>query len=187
MTLTAIDESAALIVIDLQRGIASMPTTQSAQRIARRVGRLAAKFRTNGSPVILVNVAGRPPGRTDVESVFKLPPDWKDLLPELGQAESDYMVTKQQISAFPGTKLEEILLQHGVTQVFLTGISTSSGVEATARSAYDAGFHVVVVRDATTDFSEVLHRHSLSRVLPKIAEVTTSKEVLQMMAWRRLA
>jgi nicotinamidase-related amidase len=52
------------------------------------------------------------------------------------------------VGAFIGTSLDECLRQCGVTQIFLTGISTSAGVESTGRSAYDYGYNVVYVADA---------------------------------------
>jgi nicotinamidase-related amidase len=51
----------------------------------------------------------------------------------------------------------------GVTQVILGGVATSIGVEATARSVYDEGFHVVLVTDAMTDAAQDVHDHSSDR------------------------
>ncbi|WP_405565199.1 isochorismatase family protein [Streptomyces sp. NBC_01180] len=68
----------------------------------------------------------------------------------------------------------------GATQVVLTGISTSSGVESTARSAADHGYHVVLATDAITD-PDAAHRHSLGRVFPKLGETATTGETLDML------
>ena len=51
----------------------------------------------------------------------------------------------------PGHDLDDYLRQRGVTQIFLTGIATSIGVESTARSAYDLGYNVALIVDAMTD------------------------------------
>jgi nicotinamidase-related amidase len=91
-------------------------------------------------------------------------------------------VTKQRAGAFIGTQLDEILRQRGVTQVFLAGISTSFGVESTARSAYDLGYNVVLVVDAATDRDEAAHRHSVEKIFPRLAETTSTDEVLQLLA-----
>ena len=106
-------------------------------------------------------MAGRAPGRTEVRFNFSPPADWTELVPELDRQPSDYTVTKQQIGAFYGTALEQILRRHGVTQVVLAGVATSSGVEATARNAYDHGYNVTLVVDAMTDLSADAHRHSV--------------------------
>ena len=66
--------------------------------------------------MILVNVAGRAPGRTDQQIAFTPPPGWTELLPELGRQPGDYTVTKQQPGAFAGTALDQILRRRGATQ-----------------------------------------------------------------------
>jgi nicotinamidase-related amidase len=71
-----------------------------------------------------------------------------------------------------------------VTQVFLAGISTSSGVEATARNAYDHGYNVVPVVDAMTDLSADAHRHSVEKVFPRISEIVTTDDVLALLKQR---
>ena len=52
------------------------------------------------------------------------------------------------------------------------------GVEATARAAYDSGFHVVLVEDAMSDMNAEHHKHAIEAVFPRIGEVTTTAEVL---------
>lgn len=52
----------------------------------------------------------------------------------------------------------------------MTGISTSAGVEATARSAYDLGYNVVLVVDAMTDRDADSHRHSVEKIFPRLGE-----------------
>ena len=103
-------------------------------------------------PSFSVNVTAAAPGRTDAgPRKYSFPDDWAELVPELEQQADDYLVSKQRVGAFIGTSLDEYLRQLGVTQVFLTGIATSVGVESTARSAYDFGYNVAVVVDAITD------------------------------------
>ena len=87
-------------------------------------------------------------------------------------------VTKYQIGAFYGTALERILRRAGVTQVFLTGIATTMGVEATAREAYDHGFNVVLVEDAMSDMSAENHKHAIEAVFPRIGELTMTADAL---------
>jgi nicotinamidase-related amidase len=65
MPLTKLDTNAALIVIDLQKGIVGIPTVHPAGEIIGRAARLARAFRERSLPVVLVNVTGRAPGRTD--------------------------------------------------------------------------------------------------------------------------
>lgn len=182
MPLSQFDPNAALIVIDLQKGIVALPTVHPIGGVIGNVAQLARAFRKRGLPVILVNVTGRAPGRVEASFNFSPPADWAELIPELERQPSDYTVTKENISALYGTTLERILRRRGVTQVFLTGVATGSGVEATARQAYDQGFHVVTVTDAMTDLDPEMHRHAVEKVFPRIGERAITAEVLSQLA-----
>ena len=81
MALTQIDPVAALVVIDMQKGIVALSLAHPAAEVAARVARLARGFREKKLPVVLVNVAGAAPGRTDVKRNFSPPPDWAELDP----------------------------------------------------------------------------------------------------------
>jgi nicotinamidase-related amidase len=185
MPLTTIDASAALIVIDLQKGVVGLPTAHPTTEIIARTAQLARAFRSAGLPVVLVNVTGRAPGRTDAGAPkFSLPPDWTDLVPELERQPGDHLVTKQRVGAFLGTSLDGTLRQLGLTQVFLTGVATSAGVESTARSAYDLGYNVVLVVDAMTDRNADTHSHSVEKVFPRLGETDTTDRVLELLKER---
>jgi nicotinamidase-related amidase len=181
MPLTKLDAVAALVVIDLQKGIIALPTVHPIGEIISRAAQLARLFRERSLPVVLVNVRGVAPGRTDAERPnLSRPDDWSDLLPELNQRAGDYVVTKQTWGAFLGTTLDEYLRQRGVTQIFLAGVSTSVGVESTARSAYDLGYNVVTVVDAMTDRNMDAHNHSIEKVFPRLSETVTTDSVLEI-------
>lgn len=181
MPLTQLDSIAALVVIDLQKGTTSFPTVHPLSEIIDRTAQLARAFREHGLPVVLVNVTGAAPGRSDVgRPKFSLPPDWAELVPELQQQATDHLVSKQRWGAFLGTALDDLLRQRGVTQIFMTGVATSIGVESTARSAYDLGYNVVLVVDAMTDRDADAHRHSVEKIFPRLGEADTTDNVLKM-------
>ena len=181
MTISQLDPVAALVVIDLQKGVLGLQTAHPAADILTRAARLAAAFRARNLPVVLVNVAGRALGRTASPRNFTPPPGWDELAPELDTQPADIRITKYNIGAFYGTGLDMQLRRRGVTQVFLAGIATSRGVEATARAAYDHGYIVVSVCDAMTDGDAAAHEHAVSVQLKKIGEVTTADEVLALL------
>lgn len=184
MTLTTLDPKPALIVIDLQKGIIDAPTVQPVTEVVERSASLAAEFRSRGFPVVLVSVTGGAPGRTDRgrPPAFISSPDWAELIDELDVHPDDHLVTKQARSAFHGTGLDDHLRGLGVTQVVLTGVSTTSGVESTARSAYDYGYNVVLAVDAITDTDPATHANSIERIFPKLGETATTAEILDMLA-----
>lgn len=184
MTLTTIDPRPALVVVDLQKGIVSaLAGSPLAATAVGRATQLAASFRLHHLPVVLVNVTGRASGRTEAGrsgSDGVRPAGWAELIDELDVQPTDHLITKRRRSAFHDTGLDTLLRDLGVTRTVLAGISTSAGVESTARSASDYGYHVVMATDAMGDPDSDAHRHSIERVFPKIGETATTAEVLDM-------
>ncbi|MDE1176655.1 MAG: isochorismatase family protein [Edaphobacter sp.] len=186
MPITQIDPVAALIVIDLQKGLASIPTNPPLSEVVANSAKLAAAFRSRNLPVVLVNVAGRAPGRTDTpRSTQAFPPDFADLLPELDVQPSDILITKHCPGAFLGTALDEELKKRNVTQVILTGVATGNGVEASARSAHDLGYNLAFIADAMTDPSAEAHAFNIHKVFPRIGEVDTTANTLKLLESER--
>jgi nicotinamidase-related amidase len=182
MPLTKLDAVAALVVIDLQKGIVGLPLVHPGDEIVAQTAQLARAFRERGLPVVLVNVTAMAPGRTDAAGPqFSMPADWTELVPELEPQAGDFLVSKQRVGAFIGTSLDDYLSRRGVTQIFLAGISTSAGVESTARSAFDFGYNVVFVVDAMTDRDVDAHRLSMEKIFPRLGETTTTGDVLKVL------
>jgi len=182
MPLTKLDASAALIVIDLQKGVVGLPSVHPAGEIIGRAAQLAHAFREQRLPVVLVNVTGAAPGRTDAgprKSSFST--DWTEFVPELEQHADDHVVTKQRWGAFLGTTLDDYLRHRDVTQVVLTGVATSAGVESTARCAYDLGYNVTLVVDAMTDRDADAHRHCVEKIFPRLGETAKTDDVLKLL------
>ncbi len=189
MPLTTLDPNTALIVIDLQKGIATGNFVHPIAEVIDRTRALIEVFRAKNLPVVLVNVAGRPAGRTEQgpRSNLTLSEGWTDLLPQLDQQPNDIVVTKRSWGAFASTDLEHRLKARGVTQVVVTGVATSVGVEATARQAYEQGFNVTLALDAMTDMREEAHDHSIRNVFPRLGETGSSKEIISRLEARNSA
>lgn len=183
MPLTTLDPNTALIVIDLQKGILSGNVIHPISGIIHRTRALLDGFRAKNLPVVLVNVAGRAPGRTEQgpRGSTSFAEGWADLVSELDQRPGDILVTKRSWGAFATTDLEHRLRARGVTQVVVTGVATSVGVEATARQAYEQGFNVTLAIDAMTDTREEAHQYSIGRVFPRIGETGTTKEIISLL------
>jgi nicotinamidase-related amidase len=182
MPLTALDPKTTLVVIDLQKGIVALPTVHPIADIISRSRALADAFRARGLPVVLVNVAGGAPGRTEQPRRAEPFPDgWTDLVPELNRQPGDIAVTKRTWGAFPSTDLERQLKARGVTQVVITGVATGTGVEATARQAYEAGLNVTLAIDAMTDMRAEAHDYSIAKVFPRLGETGTTLEIIDLL------
>lgn len=182
MALTTIDPNTALIIVDLQKGIVGLPTVHQMTEIIARACALADAFRARGLPVVLVNVAGGAPGRTEQRSqTAPRPGGWTDLIPELNRQASDMLVTKRSWGAFAHTDLEAQLKAQYVTQVVIAGVATGTGVEATARQAYEQGFNVTLAIDAMTDTRAVAHDYSIKNVFPRLGETGTCQEIISLL------
>jgi nicotinamidase-related amidase len=182
MTATTLDPRTALVVVDLQKGIVALPTVHPADEVVARSAELAAAFRAKGLPVVLVRVASGAPGRTEGPAHRASPgADWADPAPGLEGRDGDIVVTKNTWGAFHGTDLDLQLRRQGVTQVVVTGIATTKGVESTARAAYEHGYHVTVVIDAVTDTDEGSHRNSVEKIFPALGETDTTDAVIKLL------
>lgn len=182
MALTALDPNTALLVVDLQKGIVSLPLAHGIDGVIANAQSLARAFRAHGLPVVLVNVTGVAPGRTE-QPRMSLPQDpaWFELIPELERQPGDITVTKTTWGAFPTTDLEAQLKAQGVTQVVVCGVATATGVEATARQAYEAGFNVTLATDAMTDRRSDAHDYSIANVFPRLGETGTSAGIIALL------
>lgn len=178
MAINALDPKTALVVIDLQKGIVSLPTVHPSSEIVQRASALADVFRHHNLPVVLVNVSGGAPGRTQQKPTMQRPAGWEELVPELNRRPQDHTVTKRTWGAFMHTNLEQYLKGIGATQVVIAGISTSIGVESTARQAFELGFNVTLAVDAMTDTNPDAHINSIMRIFPRLGETGTTQEII---------
>ncbi|MFJ3024203.1 hydrolase [Streptomyces tendae] len=190
MTVTALDPRTALVVIDLQAGIVAAPTEPyTGEEVVARSVELADAFRARDLPVVLVRVsfaadgADAVPGRTEAGGAGGPRPEgWDVVVDELAGHPGDITVTKRNWGAFHGTGLDVQLRRRGVTQIVLTGIATSIGVESTARAAHEHGYHVTLATDAMSDMSAEAHQGSVERIFPRLGETGTTREILELLA-----
>jgi nicotinamidase-related amidase len=185
MALTTLDPNTALIIVDLQKGIVGSSFIHPIDKIVERSRALLDAFRERGLPVVLVNVAGGAPGRTERPRHSEpLPAGWTDFIPELEQQPGDIVVTKRTWGAFASTDLEYRLKALGITQVVVTSVATGTGVDATARQAYEQGFNVTLALDAMTDGRLDAHDFSIKNVFPKLGETGTTQEIVNLLRTR---
>ena len=185
--LTALDPNAALVLIDLQHGTTSAALAPPLAEVVARAAQLAQAFRAAGRPVVIVSV--NPSGsdqsgiRTQVPGPpAQLPPGFEELLPEIRVAFGDVRIHKQTWNAFYKTPLHDELQRLGTTQIVLAGVSTSIGVEGTARAAAERGYNIAFATDAMTDRVAAAHDNSLTYIFPRLGELGSTDEVLAALA-----
>ena len=180
----------ALVLIDLQRGIAAGTTVpHSTSQVVERAAQVAQACRKAGVLVVLVRVDVGPDGvlfprvAADVaRPPFNAPEGWADLVPELGLAAGDVVVTKHQPNAFYGTDLDVQLSRRGIRTILLGGISTNIGVAATARAAQERGYDQIFIEDAMAAREVDLHEFPVSRFFPTLGRVRSTSEVIAALA-----
>lgn len=178
--------STALVVIDLQRGIVARPVApHSSREVVERTARVATALRAAGGQVVLVRVAyaadGRDRLRAQVDAPMPaspLPPDWADLVPEIGPRDGDLVITKHQWGAFYGTELDLQLRRRGIGTIVLCGISTNFGVESTARDGWERGYQLIFIEDAMAALSPEAHAFAVGTIFPRLGIVRSTAQLL---------
>ena len=179
-------KSTALVLIDLQKGIlgnALVPTT--AEELLARGQALAERFRAARALVVLVNVGFSADGGDMLRPRVDEPPPmpkggfpegWAEFPPGLQQP-GDLKITKRQWGAFHGTELDLQLRRRGIRTIVLGGVSTQIGVESTARQAYEHGYELLIVKDATTSSVAEGHEMSMKHIMPRLARLVRSGDI----------
>ncbi|WP_410786005.1 isochorismatase family protein [Kribbella sp. C-35] len=136
----------ALIVIDVQESFRVRPNWQLVNHpdIAERVDRLVQAARDKGD--LVVWVLHTEPG---TGGAFDPVNGHVRLIDGLEPLPGEPILTKTSHNAFTTTNLQQLLTQHGVGEVVVSGIRTEQCCETTARVASDLGYDVVFVTEAT--------------------------------------
>jgi nicotinamidase-related amidase len=179
----------ALVMIDLQKGIAGRQTApHPAREVVERSNRLAKQLRQKGGLIVYVRVNMADFLELPVDAPFRdpnappPPPDASELVPEAGYQAGDLVVTKRHWGAFAGTNLEQALRERNIETIVLTGISTNAGVESTLRQGTGLGFAFVVAEDACASLEEEAHRFSIEKTFPRLARVRKTDEVIEALS-----
>jgi nicotinamidase-related amidase len=171
------ESTTALLVMDVQRGIADRHPGDVVDRAAEAV----RAARDAGMVVIFVRVAFRP-GHPEVsrhnrtfaalrEAAGAMLEDDTVIHPALAPLPGEPIVTKRRVSAFAGSDLDVLLRAREARSLVLCGIATSGVVLSTLRAAADLDFELTVLRDACADADPEVHRVLLDKVFPRQADV----------------
>jgi gluconolactonase len=93
--------------------------------------------------------------------------------------QGDYVVEKMRMSAWEGTKLEQILLGLGIDTVIVTGAWTNMSIEHTSRTGADKGYNMVVPEDCCSTMNADWHNASINYALQNVSTVTSSGDVIE--------
>ncbi|GAB3922843.1 isochorismatase family protein [Mucilaginibacter myungsuensis] len=181
--ITSLDKNTALILIDLQRGIVNTPKAHPVAGILENAAKLTEAFRNANLPIVVTNVNAAGAAWTRSRKDQRMPvgaykDDFLDITHEIKTEPGDIIITKHTWGAFFETTLREQLQERGVTGIVLGGVSTSIGIEGTARQAMEYGYNVSFALDAMTDNVAEAHNNSIMHIFPRIGEVGTTDEII---------
>lgn len=183
MPVTALDPRTALVLIDLQKGVISLPLVHDRESVLRSASLLAEAFRAHQLPVIFVRVLNLQATRTQLPApVQSVADDFSEFTAFIAPLPGDIVVTKRSWDAFYATDLDLQLRRRRITNIVLAGIAASRGVESTARSAHARGYNVTFAEDAMTDIDMNSFRHSVQEIFPRIGEVGTTERIAALLA-----
>lgn len=190
----------ALVTQECQNGVIGEPAAlpQLAEIARRRMipnaARLAAAARQAGVPVVHCVAARRPDGRGSnhnarlfmgmLKTPVPLTPGTPavEVIPEIGVAESDVVLTRLHgLGPMGGTDLDAVLRNLGVSTIVGVGVSVNVGMLDFAFDAVNAGYQMVMPRDAVAGIPEDYAEAVLDNTLSLVATLPATSEILD--AW----
>lgn len=171
----------ALLVVDIQESFRRLEAWEQTLHpdIAERADRLVSLARAAGD--LVVWVLHTEPGSGGVFDPDSGHVRYLDGLS--GPRPGDVEVRKTSHNAFTTTNLQQVLTEHGVTELVVCGIRAEQCVETNARLGSDLGYRVTYVADAVTteplgglSAAEVVERTKLV-LSGRFAEIATIAEL----------
>jgi ureidoacrylate peracid hydrolase len=105
-----------------------------------------------------------------------------EIIDELKPQEGDQVVGgKCTLCGFNKTNLDELLKQGDIKNVVIGGFLTNFCVESTARTAYDRGYGVTIIQDATAANSEEEQNHSEQKIFPLLGQTLSVDQFISQL------
>ncbi|MES2261043.1 MAG: cysteine hydrolase family protein [Pseudomonadota bacterium] len=184
-------DTPALIVIDMQKGMASAAAgPRNNPDAERNIAALLQAWRNAGASVVHVRHISRTPG-----SLFWPGQPGAEFQEALAPLPDAHIVEKNVPDAFINTGLERWLRVRDIDRLVIVGVSTNNSVEASARTAGNLGFETQVVADACFAFAKTdyagtprsaddVHAMALSNLDGEYATIVETRQLLERMARR---
>lgn len=179
----------ALLVIDMQNGFVSKGgsydqlgmQTSSYREVVPKIKSLIDVSRQVGIPIFYTEAVREPSGldlRTRVhkilpksreERISKVPicvrGTWDaQTIDEIKPTAADHVVIKRRDSAFQDTEIRAWLKALHVNTLVFSGVDTSICVETSLREAFNEGYDVILISDATASGNKQHYETTLQRV-----------------------
>jgi ureidoacrylate peracid hydrolase len=102
-----------------------------------------------------------------------------DIVDDIKPQENDHVVIKRRDSAFHDTETGVWLRSIGVDTLIFCGVDTSICVETSLREAFNIGYDVILVSDATASSNRKHYESTLENVRDYYGMVMESRELLE--------
>ena len=183
----------AVVTSEVQRGVVGPDSilpelAKAAEGMVDNVAALLRGARTAGASVVHCTATRRPDGKGSNRNArlfmaVKGSPLAPTVLPELGPEESDVVLTRYHgLSPMGNTDLDAVLRNLGVTTIVATGVSVNIAITNLAFDAVNAGYQVVIPRDAVAGLPPEYVDAVFQNTLNLVATITTTADVLG--AWQ---
>lgn len=177
-----------LLVVDMQNGFVSKGgsydllgmNTEAYRKIIPKIKELIDFCRANLIPVFFTEAIREPSGIDLLTRVHRLLPVTREerlkvpicvrgtwdakTIDEIEPADSDHVVIKRRDSAFQDTELRVWLQSEGINTLIICGVDTSICVETSLRDAFNIGYDVILISDATASGISKHYETTLERV-----------------------
>jgi nicotinamidase-related amidase len=188
----------ALVLLDLQKGILSssaitFENPDTPRATLRAAESLLNAARAAARPVVHVGVSrshhrgafDNPRSANALKSgrvprdILALAPGSPEIEFELRPAATEDTIYKMGVSAFEGTRLDQVLRNAQVREVMVAGAFTHMVVESTVRQGFDLGYTMIVVSDACCAPVPGPHNNALAVGIPNFALVMDSAQAIE--------
>ena len=160
------------------------------------VKRLGDAFRAAGRPVVYLALvlkrdysdAAFPYWRVGIEPASGnrthcVEGTWgAQIIDDLKPEEGEHLVIKKGFGGFSNTPLDTVLRNMGVTTCVVSGVTTCVCVSTTVRGGVEFNYRMILVSDAVADVDRITHEAELQTMARVFADVTTTDEVIGMLA-----
>jgi len=199
----------ALLVIDMQNGFCTAGGSyekyggtigadlDAYRKTIPNIARLIAASRQLGIPIFYTQQVREESGLDLFTTVHRIIPErrseylripacvrgtWDaEIIDELRPTSSDHIVVKRRDSAFQDTELDLWLRSAYIDTVIFTGVDTVICVENTLMDAFNTGYDVVLVEDATASSWNKLGQASMRKVAGSYGWVMKTDQLIELL------
>ena len=200
----------ALLVIDVQNGFVSKGGSydklgmdiSNYSAVVPKIMELINLCRELGIPVFYTEAIREPSGIDLLTRVHKILPKSREerirkepicvrdtwdaqIIDELKPSDADHVITKRRDSAFKDTEINVWFKALGINTVIFAGVDTSISVETSLRDAFNQGYDVIIISDATASGNSKHYDTTLQRVRDYYGVVIDFEQFATSSLWVR--